>query len=230
MSRHYVNNKDLLECIKDYQARKQQALDSGGPLPKIPEYFGAAIIEIATRFSRRPNFIGYSYRDEMIADAIEHALVAADKFDPTKSSNPFSYITTMVYYSFISRISREKRQSYIRSQLIRDMPVDSFDVQAQDEDNDFMNNYMAFIQSHQNFDDSAFKKKPKIRVVQKSPLEDFFEYEESIYESESDTETDFDLTELEILDNLDSLDQLDNLEVSLSLDDETQVNDDTENN
>ena len=172
---HYVNNKALLECIEKYQKQKNEAIQNNTALPKIPEYFGEAIIQIATRFSRRSNFIGYSFRDEMISDAIEHALVAVDKFDPTKSSNPFSYITTMVYYSFIRRIAKEKRQSYIRSKLIQDMPIDSFDIQDHDDDNDFMNNYMAFIQSHQNFDDTQEKKVPKQRAIQRGPLEDFLE-------------------------------------------------------
>ena len=172
---HYVNNKTLLECIEKYQKQKNDAIQNNTTLPKIPEYFGEAIIQIATRFSRRSNFIGYSFRDEMISDAIEHALVAADKFDPNKSSNPFSYITTMVYYSFIRRIAKEKRQSYIRSKLIQDMPIDSFDIQDHDDDTDFMNNYMAFIQSHQNFDDTQEKKVPKQKVVQRGPLEDFLE-------------------------------------------------------
>lgn len=172
---HYVNNKALLECIEKYQKQKNEAIQNNTALPKIPEYFGEAIIQIATRFSRRSNFIGYSFRDEMISDAIEHALVAADKFDPNKSSNPFSYITTMVYYSFIRRIAKEKRQSYIKSKLIQDMPIDSFDIQGHDDDADFMNNYMAFIQSHQNFDDTQEKKVPKQKVVQRGPLEDFLE-------------------------------------------------------
>ena len=172
---HYVNNKTLLECIEKYQKQKNEAIQNNTALPKIPEYFGEAIIQIATRFSRRSNFIGYSFRDEMISDAIEHALVAVDKFDANKSSNPFSYITTMVYYSFIRRIAKEKRQSYIRSKLIQDMPIDSFDIQDHDDDNDFMNNYMAFIQSHQNFDDTQEKKVPKQRVIQRGPLEDFLE-------------------------------------------------------
>ena len=103
---HYVNNKALLECIEKYQKQKNEAIQNNTALPKIPEYFGEAIIQIATRFSRRSNFIGYSFRDEMISDAIEHALVAVDKFDANKSSNPFSYITTMVYYSFIRRIAK----------------------------------------------------------------------------------------------------------------------------
>jgi len=172
---HYVNNKDLLDCIKDYQSRKAAAIADSKTPPRIPEYFGEAVIQIATRFSRRPNFIGYSFRDEMIADGIEHALIAADKFDPNKSSNPFSYITTMVYFSFIRRIAKEKRQSHIRSRLIQDMPIDSFDVQEQDEDSDFMNNYMSFIQSHQNFDTSSEKKVAKQKIVPRGPLEDFFE-------------------------------------------------------
>jgi hypothetical protein len=55
------------------------------------------------------------------------------------------------------------------------MPIDSFDIQDHDDDNDFMNNYIAFIQSHQNFDDTQEKKVPKQKVVQRGPLEDFLE-------------------------------------------------------
>ena len=82
--------------------------------PRVTEYIGECIYKIATRLSTKPNFINYSYRDEMIADAIENCLMYFENFDPKKSKNPFAYFTQIVYYAFIRRISKEKKQQYVK--------------------------------------------------------------------------------------------------------------------
>ena len=56
----------------------------------------------------------------MICDAIENCVVYAANFDPEKSSNPFSYFTQIIYYAFLRRIQREKKQSFIKYKLVRD--------------------------------------------------------------------------------------------------------------
>jgi DNA-directed RNA polymerase specialized sigma24 family protein len=58
--------------------------------------------------------MGYSYKDEMIADAIENCVSAAHSFDPEKSNNPFAYFTQIAWNAFIRRISKEKKQAYIK--------------------------------------------------------------------------------------------------------------------
>jgi hypothetical protein len=168
----------MLEAIKQYKAEIEKARAEGRQDPRIPEYIGECILKIATRLSHKANFINYSYRDDMILDGIENCMQCINSFDPNKSSNPFSYFTQVIYFAFLRRITKEKKQSYIRSRLIQDMPFDSFEIQGHDEDADFKNAYMAFIQSHQNFDDSFIKKKEKIKAKKKQQsLDEFFEGE-----------------------------------------------------
>lgn len=176
MATHYVNNAEMLEAIKQYKADIQTARANGQEDPRIPEYIGECILKIATRLSHKANFINYSYRDDMILDGIENCMMCINSFDPSKSSNPFSYFTQVIYFAFLRRIAKEKKQSYIRGKLIQDMAFESFDLQDHDDDVDFKNAYTAFIQSHQNFDDSFIKKKEsKKKASEKQSLENFFE-------------------------------------------------------
>lgn len=176
MSTHYVNNAELLEYLKQYKAQLKLARAEGREEPRIPEYFGECILKIATRLSHKANFINYSYRDDMILDGIENCMQCVDSFNPEISSNPFSYFTQVIYYAFLRRIAKEKKQSYIKGKLIQEMPFESFELQGHDEDQDFMNTYNAFIQANQNFDDSFMKKKEKKKETPKmTSLENFIE-------------------------------------------------------
>ena len=162
MTTHYVNNAEMLEAIKKYKADIEEARLAGKEEPRIPEYLGECILKIATRLSHKHNFINYSYREDMVLDGIENCMQCMSGFDPNKSSNPFSYFTQVIYFAFLRRIAKEKKQSYIKGKLIQEMPFESFELQGHDEDaGDFINAYNAFIQSYQNFDDSFIKKKEK---------------------------------------------------------------------
>lgn len=175
MATHYVNNAEMLEAIKQYKAKIEEARAAGQEDPRIPEYIGECILKIATRLSHKANFINYSYRDDMILDGIENCMQCINSFDPAKSSNPFSYFTQVIYFAFLRRIAKEKKQSYIRGKLIQEMAFESFEIQDHDDDADFKNAYTSFIQSHQNFDDSFIKKKEKVKEKKKQSLENFFE-------------------------------------------------------
>jgi DNA-directed RNA polymerase specialized sigma24 family protein len=112
--RNYVNNKDLLEAIIQYKKDCSEAEDSGEDKPRVPEYIGTCIYQIATRLSTKPNFSGYTYKDDMISDGIENCLQYMHNFDPEKSQNPFAYFTQIIWYAFLRRIAKEKKQMYIR--------------------------------------------------------------------------------------------------------------------
>jgi len=161
MATHYVNNAQMLEFIKDYREKLLAARANSTDIPRIPEYLGECILKIATGLSRKSNFINYSYKDDMILDGIENCIQCMHSFDPEKSSNPFSYFTQVIYFAFLRRIAKEKKQSYIKGKLIQDMAFDSFDLQGHDDDVDFKNAYTAFIQANSNFDDSFIKNKEK---------------------------------------------------------------------
>lgn len=175
MTTHYVNNAEMLEAIKQYKADIAEARAAGKEDPRVPEYLGECVLKIATRLSHKHNFINYSYRDDMILDGIENCIQCMASFDPSKSSNPFAYFTQVIYFAFLRRIAKEKKQSYIKGRLIQEMPFESFELQGHDEDGDFMNAYTSFIQAHQNFDDSFIKKKEKKEKKTDTSLENFLE-------------------------------------------------------
>ena len=81
-------------------------------LPRISDYIGECFLKIIQNgLSYRPNFINYTYRQEMISDGIENCLQYIHNFNPEKSNNPFiTYFTQIIYYSFIRRIQKEKKQ------------------------------------------------------------------------------------------------------------------------
>lgn len=176
MATHYVNNAEMLEAIKSFRAEIELARIEGKPEPRIPEYLGECILKIANRLSRKANFVNYSYREDMVLDGIENCMSCIQSFDPEKSSNPFSYFTQVIYYAFLRRIAKEKKQSYIKGKLIQDMCFESFELQEHDDDADFKNAYIAYVQTHSNFDDSFVKKKKeKQKVTKTTSLENFLE-------------------------------------------------------
>ena len=99
-----------------------------------------------------------------------------NSFDPDKSSNPFSYFTQVIYFAFLRRIAKEKKQSYIKGKLVQEMAFDTFDLQGHDDDTDFKNAYASFMQMHSTFDDSFIKNKEKKKKPKEDQsLENFFD-------------------------------------------------------
>ena len=115
---HYVNNKEFLQAIVERKTLIKEAESVGEGPPQITNYLGECILKIANHLSYRPNFINYTYREEMISDGIENCLQYIDRFDPAKSSNPFAYFTQIIYYAFVRRITKEKKQSKIKDKVI----------------------------------------------------------------------------------------------------------------
>lgn len=112
--KNYVNNKDLLAALIEYKSKCVEAEESGEKNPQVPDYIGKCIMLIAQRLSTRPNFSGYMYKEEMVSDGIENCLQYIHNFNPEKSQNPFAYFTQIIWYAFLRRISKEKKQMYIK--------------------------------------------------------------------------------------------------------------------
>lgn len=111
---HYINNEDFLKALVQYKCECEQAKLDNKPDPQIPNYIGECFMKIAEHLSRRPNFIMYSFRDEMILDGIENCLMYFRNFDPLQSKNPFAYFTQIIFYAFLRRIAKEKKQLYVK--------------------------------------------------------------------------------------------------------------------
>ena len=123
---HYVNNADFLAAIKEYKKQVLDADAAGLEKPQVSNYIGECILKIANHLSYKPNFINYSYKDDMILDGIENCIQYIDNFDPDKSSNPFAYFTQIIFYAFLRRIAKEKKQQDIKFRWIEKAGVDDF--------------------------------------------------------------------------------------------------------
>jgi DNA-directed RNA polymerase specialized sigma24 family protein len=80
---------------------------------------------IATRLGTKWKFSGYTYREEMVSDALENCVVAVHNFDPEKSKNPFAYFTQIIYYAFLRRIEKEKKQTFVKYKSLEHFLVDA---------------------------------------------------------------------------------------------------------
>lgn len=170
---HYVNNADFLAALKEYKKKVLEAEESGQPKPQVSNYIGECILKIANHLSYKPNFINYSYKDDMILDGIENCIQYIDNFDPDKSSNPFAYFTQIIFYAFLRRIAKEKKQSYIKNKMIKDMPFDAFELQDHDDDREYHNAYLEYMQSHQTDLDDFMERKAAKKKKKQQTLDDF---------------------------------------------------------
>ena len=115
---YYVNNKEFLEAITVYRNSVIAAKESGDTRPRVPNYIGDCFLKIATHLSYKPNFVNYMFREDMICDGIENCVQYIENFNPEKSKNPFAYFTQIIYYAFLRRIQKEKRQLEIKNKIL----------------------------------------------------------------------------------------------------------------
>jgi DNA-directed RNA polymerase specialized sigma24 family protein len=120
---HYVNNAQLYEAMCNHKKAVGLAEESAEDKPQIPEYVGECLLKIAQRLATKPNFINYTYKEEMISDGIENCINYLDNFNPEKSKNPFAYFTQIIYYAFLRRIQKEKKQLYIKHKTLENAMV-----------------------------------------------------------------------------------------------------------
>ena len=97
-----------------YKEEIKQAENEDKQTPPVPDYIGECFLLIAERLSYRPNFINYAFKEDMISDGIENCLQYVNNFNPEKSKNPFAYFTQIIYWAFVRRIQKEKKNLYIK--------------------------------------------------------------------------------------------------------------------
>ena len=117
-SEHYVNNKEFLEALVIFKAQCLRAEEAGEKRPPISNYIGECFLKLATHLSYKPNFVNYMFREDMICDGIENCVQYIQNFNPDKSKNPFAYFTQIIYYAFLRRIQKEKRQLEIKNKIL----------------------------------------------------------------------------------------------------------------
>lgn len=182
---HYVDNAKFYIACKEYKVESDAAKEAGLPRPKLNNYIGDCLLKIATKLSYSRNFINYAYREEMIGDGIENCILYFHNFNPDKYKNPFSYFTQIIYYAFLRRIDREKKQMYIKHKsMMNQIDEGLIDVQAGDGGEDFGVNIDDKITNNEYMNDfvNAFEKRTqkrrqgrKVGKAKEEPLDQFFD-------------------------------------------------------
>jgi hypothetical protein len=170
--KNYINNADFCDALIRYKENCIIAVESGRPEPKIPNYIGECFMKLAEGLARRPNFFGYSYKDEMVADGIENCLTYFRNFDPDKTKNPFAYFTQILWWCFVRRIQREKKQQYIKYKATENFGIlDEAELlelgDGQIKQLEVYDNMYDFIQK---FEEAEFKKTAKSTKGKKKKL------------------------------------------------------------
>ena len=132
-SLHYVNNADFSQSVVDYVHVVNTARKNDTPIPKVPDYVAQCFLRIAEGLSHKANFIRYTYREEMVMDAVENCLKAISNYDieaatRTGKPNAFAYFTQITWYAFLRRIAKEKKQQDIKLKYIANSGVEDFMV------------------------------------------------------------------------------------------------------
>lgn len=167
----YVDNKKLLAEYIKWREQCIPLKKAKLPLPVMPNYIAQSILDIANHLSWRPNFVGYSYRDEMVMDGVENCLQYLLNFNPEKSPNIFSYITTICYYAFVRRITKEKKQTLIKARMIQQMPIEDI-LEMSDGDDSGSKEFVDFLRLNNNVDTELYDQKQKQkRLTRKSQLD-----------------------------------------------------------
>ena len=169
---HYVNNVKFLEALTEWNEKCDEAEEAGEPKPQVTNYIGECFLKIANGLSYRPNFINYTYKQEMISDGIENCLQYIHNFNPEKSKNPFAYFTQIIYYAFIRRIQKEKKQTHIKHKMIENQEYINY-VTLEGDDTKY--SVQGFDPTIMLPDEAVYKTKKKEPQTKTEGLENFME-------------------------------------------------------
>ena len=135
---HYVNNQEFSQAVVSYVGTVKEAKEAGKAVPVVTDYVATCFLRIAENLSHKSNFIRYTYREEMVMDAVENCLKAIENYDINASTrtgkpNAFAYFTQIIWYAFLRRITKEKKQQDIKEKYLSQSGVEVF-LQAEQGD------------------------------------------------------------------------------------------------
>ena len=128
---HYVNNKEFSQAVVDYCTTLKEAKANDQPLPIVPDYIASCFLKISEGLSHKSNFIRYTYREEMVMDAVENCLKAIENYNieaatRTGLPNAFAYFTQISWYAFLRRIAKEKKQQDVKLRYLSQSGLEEY--------------------------------------------------------------------------------------------------------
>jgi hypothetical protein len=177
-TKNYINNPDFLKALVDYREKCIEAKAKDKPNPPIPNYIGECFMKIAEGLSHKPNFINYPMREDMVSDGIENCLMYFHNFDPTKYNNPFAYFTQIIYYAFLRRIEKEKKQLYVKYKATEHFGIlDEFEMLESEDGStvqfEMYDNIAEFIEKYE--DTKKAKKEKQLLAIKPKGIDLFIE-------------------------------------------------------
>ena len=91
---HYVNNAEFSLSVVEYVRTVAEAKKNNSTLPIVPDDIAISFLKIAENLSHKSNFIRYTYREEMVMDAVENCLKAVENYNidaKTRSGKPNAF-------------------------------------------------------------------------------------------------------------------------------------------
>lgn len=136
---HYVNNSDFSTAVVEYVKSLEEAKKNNVELPIVTNYIAECFLKISEGLSHKANFIRYTYREEMVMDAVENCLKAIDNYNlevatRTGKPNAFAYFTQIAWYAFLRRIQKEKKQQDIKMKYVSESGIEEFLMSNGDDD------------------------------------------------------------------------------------------------
>tara|TARA_B100000497_G_scaffold126379_1_gene165101 strand:+ start:639 stop:1289 length:651 start_codon:yes stop_codon:yes gene_type:complete len=128
---HYVNNKEFSLAVVEYCTKVKAAKEADEQLPIVPDYIASCFLKISEGLSHKSNFIRYTYREEMVMDAVENCLKAIENYNieaATRTGNPnaFAYFTQISWYAFLRRIAKEKKQQDVKIKYMASSGIEEY--------------------------------------------------------------------------------------------------------
>ena len=182
---HYVDNKALFEALVVWQKDTRRAHRKKQPKPPLPDFVAECMMKMANRLSQKAGFVNYTYREDMVGDALESCLRYIHNFNPTKSTNAFAYITQIIHNAFIRRIQKEQKQLYVKMRIVDQADfIDSYERQSGD-DAHYNNSYVTYLQENKGdviskFENWKESKKTKANAKKKKKTAELFTEDEEV--------------------------------------------------
>jgi len=105
--KYYIDKKELLAEVV---ASKEQ----GAMSDRL-----AAMLQLLTeKYSMSPQYIRYSFKEDMKSFAMMSLVHTWKSFKPEKSDNPFAFYTQCIKHSFIQYLNKEKKHRIVRDTLL----------------------------------------------------------------------------------------------------------------
>jgi len=147
---HYVNNAQFSQAVVDYVTKVNEAKTNDLTIPIVPDYIAQCFLRIAEGLSHKSNFIRYTYREEMVMDAVENCLKAIHNYNletatRTGKPNAFAYFTQITWYAFLRRIAKEKKQQDVKMKFLSKASIEEFVGSAENQDEESLQAVSSYV-------------------------------------------------------------------------------------